>query len=180
MSFDLDAAFGLLEEESKVSSVLYYPKKGEKLVLALLPPLEYQGQEKLGLPIEAEFNGKVSKQIIIRFAMFGFTNDKVDYSKTQYVGIPLAPTFTSQLAKAHKEEYSLGVQECNLIVLEKADKTVISFKPKTVKLPDEVWQIGLTVPTWEELLEAHNNMKQNQANKKNGDKDKKADEKDLW
>ena len=176
MQFDLDSLFNDLENETKLQSVLVFPKKGDELVLAMLPPLEYEGKPKLSVAIEAEFNGKISQQHIIRFAMLNKNGKTIDWDKTQFVGIPLAPTYVAQIVKAYKSEFQLAQQEQSLIILTKADKTNLVFTPKTVKIPDEVWNAD-NQPTWEQLLKAHEDMKTNIAAKKDG-KGKKEESKD--
>jgi len=167
-TFNLEAAFGDLELETQLKSVLYYVKKGQTLALAMLPPMEFQGTPKLSISVESDFNGKKFQQHIVRFAMFDFTSGKVDYSKTQFVGIPLASTYITQLVKAFKDEFKVATQDFNLIELQKAEKTLITFKPKIVRMPDELWETGSKAPTWDELLQAHTSMRENIDKKKDG------------
>ena len=169
-NFNLDSLFDVMENETKLTSVLYYPKKGDQVILAMLPPLQHQGEFKLAVPIETEYQGKVGKQFIVRFIMFNLVNGKPDTQNPKYVGIPLAPTLVQTLVKAYKGEYRLAVQECHFIELSKADKTVLTFRPTQKRIPDEIWNVGLTSPTWEELIEANLSMKQNVAAKANGGK----------
>lgn len=173
--FNLDSLFADLEQETKLTSILLFPKKGDDLVLAMLPPLEFEGKPKLSIAIEAEFNGKISQQHIMRFALLHKNGKTIDWEKTQFVGIPLAPTYVAQIVKAYKSEFQLAQQEQSLILLTKTDKTNLVFTPKAVKIPDDVWNAE-NQPTWEELLKAHQDMKANIAAKKDGGKT--ADKKD--
>lgn len=180
MDFNLDTMFDDLENASKFNSVLYYPKKGDSVVLVMLPPLEYKGEAKLALPIETEYNGKKSQQFMIRFIMFNKVNGKPDTNNPKYVGIPLAPTYVQQIVKAYKGEYQLAKQECHMILLDKGEKTVLTFSPTVKKVPDELWNTGLLSPTWEELLKAEQEQKAAQAEKKNGKSDSKVAESSPW
>lgn len=171
IEFNLEDAFGELEQAAKQSNLLKMFKAGESAIMAMLPPLEYKGKKTLFLQVASSFadrkTGKqtTSDQFLIRFMIFTFENGKVDYSKTQYVAVPLAKTFAEQLAKAFKSEYQLAQQECHLIELNKAEKMVLTFKPKLIKIADEAWQKGLNTPTWEEIVEAHQKMEDAKANK---------------
>lgn len=176
--FNLDSLFDALENETKLSSTLYYPKKGDSVVLVMLPPVDYQGELKLALPIEGEYNGKKSTQFIMRFVMFNKVNGKPDTTRPHYVGIPLSPTYVQQIVKAYKGEYQLAKQECHMILLDKGDKTVLTFSPTVKRIPAEIWDKGCTLPTWEELLKANADMKANQAAKATG-KDAKTDNKEV-
>lgn len=174
-TFNLDDIFGQMENETKLTSTLYYPKKGEQLILAMLPPLKYNGEFKLSLPIETEYNGKKGQQFIVRFLMFNLVGGKPDTSNPKYVGIPLAPTLVAQLVKYYKGEYQLAQQTCHFLELTKVDKTVITPRPSVKTIPDEIWNPGLTQPTWEELLQANIDMKTAQATKQGGNKEVKED-----
>jgi hypothetical protein len=177
--FNLDDLFGQMEQETKLTSVLMFPKKGDELLLAMLPPTEFEGKPKLSVAIEADFNGKVSQQHIVRFILIPKEGKVFGWDKVQFVGIPLAPTYVAQLIKLYKTDYQLAQQECNLLVLNKGEKTVITPTPKTIKIPDEVWNHD-NQPTWEDLVKAHQDMKTNMAAKKNGKADEKGTEKNPW
>lgn len=181
-NFDLDAAFSDFEQEVKMTNILHLPKKGDQLYLAVLPPLMYEGKPRINVTVDTEFTDQKtktvtqSKQYIVRFAIFGFTNRKVDWAKTEFVGIPLARTYAEQIAQAYQKGFKIATQEFNLIEYQKADKTLITFLPQMVKMPDELWAKGCTTPTWEELIEAHNSMRANVANKQTAEKKTEA----LW
>lgn len=172
-TFNLDDVFGTMEEETKLNSILLYTKKGDDLVLAMLPPMLYEGKPKLSVAVDGEYNGKPFKQHIVRFMLLHKDGKTVDWTKTKYVGIPLAPSYISQLTTAYKTEYAIAVQNCSLILLNKAEKTTLTFTPKTIQIPDEIWQGGESL-TWEALVQAHSDMQTAVANK-NG---KKTEEKD--
>lgn len=171
--FNLDDVFGTMEEETKLNSILMYPKKGDDLLLAMLPPMEFEGKAKLSVAVNGEYQGKPTTQHIVRFIVLHKEGKSVDWSKSKYVGIPLSPTYVTQIIKAYKTEFPIAVQTCSLVILNKAEKMVLTFTPKTVTIPDEVWQGGESL-TWQELIQAHTDMKNNMANK-NGKKEATED-----
>lgn len=186
-NLDIESAFLDFEQDVKLSSILHFPKKGDQLFLAVLSPMLFQGKPKINIVIDTEFTdpktNKVtqSKQYIVRFALFNFTNRKVDWAKTEFVGIPLARSYAEQIAVAYQKGFKVATQEFNLIEFQKSSsdgKALITFLPQVVKMPDELWEKGKVTPTWDELLEAHNNMQNNIAAKKNPTK--AANESTPW
>lgn len=168
MDFNLDDLFSKMEADSKFDSVIYFPKKGDNCLLALLPPLEFNGEMKLALQVEGEYQGKKTKQFILRCIKWPITGGKVDSANPQYVGVKLAPSYIQQIATAKSKEYQLATQECHFVELAKAEKIVLTFRPTIKKIPDDIWQAGLNKPTWEELLKA--DIEANEAFAKKGDK----------
>lgn len=154
MEFNLDDLFSKMEADSKFDSILYFPKKGDNCLLALLPPLEYNGEMKLALQVEGEYQGKKNKQFILRCIKWPIVGGKVDSANPQYVGVKLSPTFIQQIATAKAKEYQLATQECHFIELAKAEKVILTFRPTIKKIPDDIWQAGLSNPNWEELIKA--------------------------
>lgn len=162
--FNLDDVFGTLEDETKLNSALMFVKKGEEHLLAMLPPMLYDGKPKLSIAVEGEYEGKATLQHVVRFILLHKDGKQVDWSKSKYVGIALAPTLVTQIVTAYKSEFELAKQTCSLIVLSKPQKTTLVFTPKTVTIPDEVWNAGESL-TWQTILEAHESMKSNMAKK---------------
>lgn len=169
-TFNLDDLFAKMESDSKFESVLYMPKKGDNCLLVMLPPLEHNGELKLAVDVEGEYQGKKNKQFIIRCIKFNINNGKPDSANPQYVGVLLSPTFIQQIAMHKKKEFMLGTQTCHFIELAKGDKTVLTFRPTVKTIPDDIWNAGLTSPTWDELLKANADAKE--AFAKKGDKTK--------
>jgi hypothetical protein len=174
MDFNLDDLFAKMEADSKFESVLYFPKKGDNCLLALLPPMEHDGEHKLALVVEGDFKGKKTKQFILRCIKWSIVGGKVDSANPQYVGIVLSPTYVQQIANAKSKEFQLATQECHFIELAKSEKTILTFRPTIKKIPDEIWNAGLEKPTWAELLKANEDAKQAFAKKSDG-KDTKAE-----
>jgi len=169
--FNLDDLFAKMESDSKFESVLYMPKKGDNCLIAMLPPLEHEGQIKLAVAVEGEYQGKKNKQFIIRCLKWNLVGGKVqDQMNPQYVGVLLSPTFVQQIAVNKTKDYVFATQEQNFIELVKADKLQLIFRPQVKRLPDEMWVKGLSSPTWEELLKANSDAKE--AFAKKGEKPK--------
>lgn len=166
--FNLDDVFGEMENETKLSSVVRYLKRGEEVLLAMLPPMEYEGKPKLAIPIQGEYEGKPTTQFVLRFIVLHKVDRNVDWSKSSYVAIPLAQSLIAQIVDARKKDYALGEQTCNLLVVTKPQKTNIVFTPKTVTIPNDVWQGGETL-TWAVILEALESMKENMSKKASKD-----------
>ena len=156
----LDAAFGDMENSTKMQSDLLFVKKGETYSLAMLPPLMYDGKEKLSVAVETEYQGTPGKQHIVRFLNIATSNKVIDWENSRYVGIPLPASIVAQLAAAYKAEYSMCVNPSTIIVLTKNPKTAIQLLPKSKEIPTELWE-GHTALTWESLIEAHVNMQSN-------------------
>ena len=172
MDFNLDDLFAKMESESKFDSVLYFPKKGDNVLLAMLPPMEHNGEVKLALAVEGEYKGQKNKQFILRCLKWNLVGGKVqDQMNPQYIGVVLSPTFVQQIAVAKTKEYVFAAQEQNFIELAKAEKVSLIFRPQIKKIPDEMWEKGMMTPTWEELLQANEKSKEAFAKKaasKNG------------
>lgn len=178
MEFNLDDLFAKMESESKFESVLYFPKKGDNCLLALLPPMEHKGEMKLALAVEGEYDGKKNKQFILRCIKWPIVGGKVDSNNPQYVGIVLSPTYVQQIANAKSKEFQLATQECHFVELAKPTKIVLTFRPTVKRIPDDIWNGGLEKPTWDELLKANEDAKE--AFSKKGAKTEGKTETNPW
>lgn len=183
-NLDIESAFLDFEQDVKLSSILYFPKKGDHLFLAVLPPMVYEGKPKINIVFDSTFTDQKTKKVtqtkqyVVRFALFNFTNRKVDWAKTEFVGIPLARTYAEQIAAAYQKGFKVATQEFNLIEFQKSNndgKALITFLPTIVKMPDELWEKGKTCPTWDELISANNSMQNNLAAKNTQGKTDKDD-----
>jgi hypothetical protein len=130
---------------------------------------------KLALQVEGDFQGKKTKQFILRCIKWNIVGGKVDSNNPQYIGIKLSPSFIQQIATAKSKEYQLATQECHFIELAKTEKTVLTFRPTIKKIPDDIWNAGVSTPSWEDLLKADAEATERFANKKDGKTDLKAD-----
>lgn len=155
--YNLDSIFGDMASATEMTSELTFIKKGDTLILAMCPPLEYKGKPVLTVAVESEYQGKKGKQFIVRFIKLVKNGKEIDWENSTVTGIPLPSTIVSALAKLYETEYPLAVQECSLLMVTKNPKTEMVPSPKTVKIPDAIWESTKTL-SWEKLVEAYDTV----------------------
>ena len=181
MDFNLDDLFAKMESESKFESVLYFPKKGDNCLLAILAPMLYNGEYKIALAVDGEYKGQKNKQFILRCLKWNLVGGKVqDQLNPQYVGVVLSPTYIQQIAVNKTKDYVFADQSQNFIELAKTEKVQLIFRPQVKKIPDDMWEKGITTPTWDELLEANEKSKQAFAKKNDKTGATAKDESNPW
>lgn len=154
-NFNLDDLFVKMENDSKFESILYNPRKGERCVLVMLPPIKHENEYKLSLKVETDFKGTKGFAFIIRVIKFNLINGKPDTANPQYVGIVLPRTAVETIATNQQKGFKFATQTCHLIELAKPEKVSLTVLPQEKMIPDEIWNKGVEHPTWEELLQAH-------------------------
>lgn len=167
---ELDELFDSFEEDTKFDSTFLQMKQGDKQILFMLPPIEHNGKPTIKIEVEGEYDGKPTKQWIMRFTTARSVGSNVSFDDFKLVGVLMNRTMCNELIGFHRQGFQLTCTKDNPdqatpLLLMHDGKRKFQPSPKTKTLPSEVLEAANDF-TWEFLLESYAEMQEAFSKKK--------------